>query len=93
MRMKSLMTAAEAAGYAMASYDLRSDDDDPVASVRTVRAEPVLPDAVVPRHNALVPVIAETHKSLADALVRNWTSFGALISRRASAGVTRRVTA
>lgn len=83
MRMKSLMTAAEAAGYAMASYDFGVEDDEPVAPVS--KSQPILPDAVVPRQTALIPVVPQLHKSLGESLLRNCMSFGALITRRATA--------
>ncbi len=84
MRMKSLMTVAEAAGYAMASYEI-----DPVDEVvDEPRAVPPLPDAIAAHHhaNALVPVARPAiQKSLTESLLRSCMSFSGLLTRRAAA--------
>lgn len=84
MRMKSLMTVAEAAGYAMASYEI-----DPVDEVvDEPHAVPPLPDAVAPHRpsNALVPAARPVmQKSLAESLLRSCMSFSGLLTRRAAA--------
>ncbi len=80
MRMKSLMTVAEAAGYAMASYEI-----DPVEDADEASAVPMVPDAAPVRRDALVPSRTFSQKSLTESLLRGCMSFSGLLTRRAAA--------
>ena len=88
MRMKSLQTAAEAAGFAMAPIDDNLFDDDAPFAIPHVGGDdghhsPV-PDAA-PRFH--VPAVVQPYatRSYADSFMRGLTGFGSLLTRRAPA--------
>lgn len=87
MRIKSLQTAAEAAGYAMAPIEDDLFDDDAAVVQMTsdhgVSHAPV-PDAA-PRFHAPVVVPPYPPKSYAEVVLRSLSGFGNMLTRRATA--------
>lgn len=88
MRMKSLQTAAEAAGFAMAPIDDHLFDDDAPLAVSPADTGHALhspvPDAA-PKFHAPAVVQPYAAKSYTDTLMRGLTGFGSLLTRRVTA--------
>jgi len=69
MGMKSLMSAAHAAGYAMAAEELAAED---IVEPRTELARRVPSTALVVRHPVQRSLMASAHRSLRRMWVRAW---------------------
>lgn len=91
MRMKSLMTAAEAAGYVMAPFEDDYADDEAASAGRLALPAPseIVPD-VAPSFDRSLPAdrpraLGLDARSITEACLRSYWSVSQLITRRAAA--------